>query len=35
MANPPTAAIRPWFLELLPLMVVVLIVVHVLALISN
>ncbi|KAL6501892.1 hypothetical protein OROGR_027025 [Orobanche gracilis] len=32
MTNPPTAAIGPWFLELLPLVVVVLIVVHVLAL---
>lgn len=34
MANPQQAAIRPWFLELVPLMVVILIVAHVLALVS-
>ncbi|PIN12452.1 hypothetical protein CDL12_14930 [Handroanthus impetiginosus] len=33
MANPQEASVRPWFLELLPLMVVVLIVAHVLALV--
>ncbi|KAI3468385.1 hypothetical protein Pfo_025048 [Paulownia fortunei] len=33
MANPQQASIRPWFLELVPLMVVILIVAHVLALV--
>ncbi|KAL3650945.1 hypothetical protein CASFOL_007348 [Castilleja foliolosa] len=35
MANPPAASIRPWFLELVPLMVVLLIAVHVLALFTG
>ncbi|KAL3818431.1 hypothetical protein ACJIZ3_004336 [Penstemon smallii] len=35
MANPQQTSIRPWFLELVPLIVVILIAAHVLALISN
>ncbi|KAK6158696.1 hypothetical protein DH2020_006010 [Rehmannia glutinosa] len=35
MVNPPEASIRPWFLELVPLVVVILIVAHVLALASH
>ncbi|KAL8499412.1 hypothetical protein ACS0TY_022402 [Phlomoides rotata] len=33
MANPKQASLRPWFLDLVPLMVVLLIVAHVTALV--